>query len=63
MVHTEVEQPYKLKTIETGIAKRESILKTIAQIEEKEFHYYKAANEEIKRLRDIAQKEIEESTK
>ena len=45
------------------IAKRESILKTIAQIEEKESPIIKAANEEIKRLRDIAQKEIEESNK
>ena len=45
------------------IAKRESILKTISQIEEKESPIIKAANEEIKRLRDIAQKEIEESNK
>ena len=45
------------------IAKRESILKTISQIEEKESPIIKAANEEIKRLRDIAQNEIEESNK
>ncbi len=45
------------------IAKRESILKTISQIEEKESPIIKAANEEIKRLRDIAQNEINESNK
>ncbi len=45
------------------IAKRDSILKTIAQIEEKESPIIKAANEEIKRLRDIAEKEIEDSNK
>ena len=45
------------------IAKRENILKTISQIEEKESPIIKAANEEIKRLRDIAQNEIEESNK
>ena len=45
------------------IAKRESILKTISQIEEKESPIIISANEEIKRLRDIAQKEIEESNK
>ena len=45
------------------IAKRDSILKTIVQIEEKESPIIKAANEEIKRLRDIAEKEIEDSNK
>tara|TARA_B100001057_G_C22831889_1_gene943724 strand:- start:310 stop:2289 length:1980 start_codon:yes stop_codon:yes gene_type:complete len=45
------------------IAKRESILKTISQIEEKDSPIIISANEEIKRLRDIAQKEIEESNK
>ena len=45
------------------IAKRESILKTIAQIEEKESPIIKAANEEIKRLRDIAEQEIADSNK
>ncbi|MAY89825.1 MAG: hypothetical protein CMN00_01375 [Rickettsiales bacterium] len=45
------------------IAKRESILKTIAQLEEKESPIIISANEEIKRLRDIAQREIEDSNK
>ena len=45
------------------IAKRESILKTIAQIEEKDSPIISAANEEIKRLRNIAEKEIEDSNK
>ena len=45
------------------IAKRESILKTISQIEEKESPIIKAANEEIKRLRDIAEQEIADSNK
>ena len=45
------------------IAKRESILKTISQIEEKESPIIKAANEEIKRLRKIAEQEIADSNK
>ncbi len=45
------------------IAKRESILKTIAQIEEKESPIIISANEEIKRLRDIAEQEISDSNK
>mgnify|MGYP000695078540 CR=1 FL=1 len=45
------------------IAKRESILKTITQLEEKESPIIISANEEIKRLRDIAQREIEDSNK
>ena len=45
------------------IAKRESILKTIAQIEEKESPIIVSANEEIKRLRDIAEQEISDSNK
>ena len=45
------------------IAKRESILETISQIEEKESPIIKAANEEIKRLRDIAEQEIADSNK
>ena len=45
------------------IAKRESILKTIAQIEEKESPIITAANEEIKRLRNLAEKEISDSNK
>ena len=45
------------------IAKRESILKTIAQIEEKESPIIIAANEEIKRLRNLAEKEISDSNK
>ena len=45
------------------IAKRESILKTISQIEEKESPIINAANEEIKRLRDIAEQEIADSNK
>ena len=45
------------------IAKRESILKTIAQLEEKESPIIIAANEEIKRLRNIAEQEIADSNK
>ena len=45
------------------IAKRESILKTITQIEEKESPIIVSANEEIKRLRDIAEQEIFDSNK
>ena len=45
------------------IAKRESILQTIAQIEEKDSPIITAANEEIKRLRDIAEQEIADSNK
>jgi len=45
------------------IAKRESILKTITQLEEKESPIILAANEEIKRLRNIAEQEIEDSNK
>jgi hypothetical protein len=45
------------------IAKRESILKTIAQIEEKDSPIITAANEEIKRLRNIAEQEIADSNK
>ena len=45
------------------IAKRESILNTIAKIEEKESPIIIAANEEIKRLRNIAEKEINDSNK
>jgi hypothetical protein len=45
------------------IAKRESILKTITQIEEKESPIIVSANEEIKRLRDIAEQEISDSNK
>ena len=45
------------------IAKRESILKTIAQIEEKQSPIITAANEEIKRLRNLAEKEITDSNK
>ena len=41
----------------------ESILKTIAQIEEKESPIITAANEEIKRLRNLAEKEISDSNK
>ena len=45
------------------IAKRESILKTITQLEEKESPIILAANEEIKRLRNIAEQEIADSNK
>ena len=45
------------------IAKRESILNTITKLEEKDSPIIKAANEEIKRLRDIAEKEIADSNK
>ena len=45
------------------IAKRESILQTIAKIEEKDSPIITAANEEIKRLRDIAEQEIADSNK
>ena len=45
------------------IAKRESILKTITQLEEKDSPIIIAANSEIKRLRDIAQNEIADSNK
>ena len=45
------------------IAKRESILSTITKLEEKESPIIKSANEEIKRLRDIAEKEIADSNK
>ena len=45
------------------IAQRKSVLKIIASIEEKESPIVKAANEEIKRLRDIAEREIEDSNK
>ena len=45
------------------IAKRESILNTITKIEEKESPIIISANEEIKRLRNIAEKEINDSTK
>ena len=45
------------------IAKRESILKTISQIEAKESPIITAANEEIKRLRSLAEKEISDSNK
>ena len=45
------------------IAKRESILQTISKIEEKESPIVKAANEEIKRLRGIAEQEIADSNK
>lgn len=45
------------------IAKRESILKTITQLEEKESPIIIAANEEIKRLRNIAEQEIADSNK
>ncbi len=45
------------------IAKRESILTTISQIEEKDSPIITAANEEIKRLRNIAEQEIADSNK
>ena len=45
------------------IAKRESILSTITKLEEKESPIIISANEEIKRLRDIAEKEIADSNK
>ena len=45
------------------IAKRESILSTITKLEEKESPIITSANEEIKRLRDIAEKEIADSNK
>ena len=45
------------------IAKRESILLTVQKLEEKDSPIIKAANEEIKRLRDIAEKEIADSNK
>ena len=45
------------------IAKRESILNTVQKLEEKDSPIIKAANEEIKRLRDIAEKEIADSNK
>ena len=45
------------------IAQRDSVLKIIATIEEKESPIVKAANEEIKRLRDIAEQEIADSNK
>ena len=45
------------------IAQRKSVLEIIASIEEKESPIVKAANEEIKRLRDIAEREIEDSNK
>lgn len=45
------------------IAKRESILKTITQLEENESPIILAANEEIKRLRNIAEQEIADSNK
>ncbi len=45
------------------IAKRESILKTITQLEGKDSPIIIAANSEIKRLRDIAQNEIADSNK
>ena len=45
------------------IAKRESILQTITKIEEKDSPVITAANEEIKRLRNIAEQEIADSNK
>ena len=45
------------------IAKRESILQTISKIEEKDSPIIVAANEEIKRLRNIAEQEIADSNK
>ena len=45
------------------IAQRDSVLKIISTIEEKESPIVKAANEEIKRLRDIAEQEIADSNK
>ena len=45
------------------IAKRESILKTVAKLEEKDSPIITAANEEIKRLRNIAEQEIADSNK
>tara|TARA_Y200000002_G_scaffold284941_1_gene238914 strand:+ start:7110 stop:9134 length:2025 start_codon:yes stop_codon:yes gene_type:complete len=45
------------------LAKRESILETILQIEDKESSLVIAANEEIKRLRAIAEQEIADSNK
>ena len=45
------------------IAQRDSVLQIIATIEEKESPIVKAANEEIKRLRDIAEQEIADSNK
>ena len=45
------------------ISQRDSVLKIIASIEEKESPIVKAANEEIKRLRDIAEQEIADSNK
>ena len=45
------------------IAKRESILQTITKIEEKDSPIITAANEEIKRLRNIAEQEIADSNK
>ena len=45
------------------IAQRDSVLQIIVTIEEKESPIVKAANEEIKRLRDIAEQEIADSNK
>ena len=45
------------------IAQRDSVLQIISTIEEKESPIIKAANEEIKRLRDIAEQEIADSNK
>ena len=45
------------------IAQRDSVLQIITTIEEKESPIIKAANEEIKRLRDIAEQEIADSNK
>ena len=45
------------------LAKRESILNTITKIEDKESPIITAANEEIKRLRGIAEQEISDSNK
>ena len=45
------------------IAKRESVLKIVANLEEKQSPVIKSANEEIKRLRDIAEREIADSNK
>ncbi len=45
------------------IAKRESILKIVANLEQRESPVIKSANSEIKRLRDIAEREIADSNK
>jgi len=45
------------------IAKRESILNTITKLEEKKSPIITSANEEIKRLRSIAEQEISDSNK